>query len=138
MPLPSRQVTHTHLSHRSSHPSSSDPLYRDMFGSEERLKNKRRQQRWQCNKCEKEFISEYYIDRHIDTRHRRHSHSDTDSEDMVCLAYDCDILRCQTDAKLFQFCRYAYLTSFQCHHFSDHRQSINFMGLCLLGRMVVG
>ena len=62
----------------------------DRFIEQERNKNKIERKTWQCSYCNKKFVSEYYIDRHMDRKH-----SDKLKQNSTnCFADYCNIFGC--------------------------------------------
>lgn len=65
-------------------------LERDIYKVQEDHKVMESSSRWTCNFCGKSFISEFYLDKHFENRH-----SDSiQTGDIVCLADNCDVFRC--------------------------------------------
>ena len=78
---------------------------RDIFSTHETMKLRLRHSQWKCNICNKEFVSEYYVDLHMDSKHHTHmpiynstsitaATSSKNNITFVCLADYCEILRC--------------------------------------------
>jgi len=67
------------------HPAS------DMFAAQERHKQKQARRRWKCGYCDKVFVSEAYLDRHMGLRHG----SAVPLNATTCLADFCGVLGCE-------------------------------------------
>ncbi|XP_041376125.1 uncharacterized protein LOC121388722 [Gigantopelta aegis] len=66
-------------------------LQRELFFLQEERKVVEGANRWKCNICGKAFITEHFLDKHFDNRHRDWIREGNDS---VCLSDYCDIFRC--------------------------------------------
>ncbi|GFS21264.1 zinc finger, C2H2-type domain-containing protein [Elysia marginata] len=71
-------------------PSCSFSLERDIYAIQEDHKVEESSTRWTCNFCGKSFVSEFYLDRHLENRHK----DSIQTGDVVCLADVCDVFRC--------------------------------------------
>ena len=70
---------------------------RDVFGTQERAKERVRSGYWRCALCGKAFVSEEYIDMHMDNRHADALLKPGAGEPPAqCMAELCDMLHCDT------------------------------------------
>ena len=77
--------------------SPSCPLHPSLDRYEEQEKNKQRFDRkeWHCKYCGKKFVSEFYIDRHMDNKHE----FELKENASTCLADYCNIFGCPLEAR---------------------------------------
>ena len=63
---------------------------RDIYYDQERHKTEKDARHWTCELCGKSFYSEHYLDAHMERKHAERMVT----ENGVCLADYCDVLRC--------------------------------------------
>lgn len=65
---------------------------RSIYGEVESQKGELRPHDWKCGFCQKRFVSEYYLDLHMQRHHQNHFHHQESNS--ICLADYCGLIGC--------------------------------------------